>query len=611
MSENTCMPLKTILPFALLALLIASLAGASTYVAAANGALATSITQPLKPTPGGYTSIDKTVSIKASASGGSGAVSVAFYAGSIPLGTDSSAPYQASFNTSVWPDGQTSFLKVVATDASGATATDIVYVQVVRGSSVTAPDTTNPTVALTAPVRPPSGRYTTINDTLAISATAADNVAVARVQFFAGSIPLGTDTSAPFGASFDTSVWPNGQTSFIRAVASDAAGNDTEDLVYVKVVRDAGTISSACADNKDNDGDGLIDYPDDPGCTSLSDTDEYNAAPTVIGTTPPSTTSGPKLTWAPPVLSNPITITVPDIGQIMPGTQANVVSMDPARDYIVKIGNRQAPGGVALSGGRNVVIIGGRIWVPDLTNTELWKARCMEISNNVGTIHIEGLQFDNCGTGIAVSAPNSTIQLQNVRFTDVDSPWDLMHPDVIQTWRGPKEIRIDKLSADFSSKGFLWMSVDGTQPKRIDQRRVNFRVWSKGGPTPNGPHHFTWHTSSVTRSTCQNCWTETGWWENVFRRRLQDGWGTFDRPGGGNQFIPYRVVGSDGATMEVLTQAQHDAATSNPIGSRQGDYMERLTPSLEGERWHWGIPSGGDFVPAGSVGTGYSSPGYL
>jgi len=32
----------------------------------------------------------------------------------------------------------------------------------------------------------------------------------------------------------------------------------------------------ACSDTIDNDGDGYTDYPSDPGCTSLTDTDEYN-----------------------------------------------------------------------------------------------------------------------------------------------------------------------------------------------------------------------------------------------------------------------------------------------------------------------------------------------
>src|SRR5262249_48480117 len=31
-----------------------------------------------------------------------------------------------------------------------------------------------------------------------------------------------------------------------------------------------------CADGIDNDGDGKTDFPDDPGCDSANDTDEYN-----------------------------------------------------------------------------------------------------------------------------------------------------------------------------------------------------------------------------------------------------------------------------------------------------------------------------------------------
>ncbi|MBW2940577.1 hypothetical protein [Zhongshania aquimaris] len=36
---------------------------------------------------------------------------------------------------------------------------------------------------------------------------------------------------------------------------------------------------AACSDNRDNDGDNLIDFPADPGCSSASDTDETDPAP--------------------------------------------------------------------------------------------------------------------------------------------------------------------------------------------------------------------------------------------------------------------------------------------------------------------------------------------
>lgn len=37
-----------------------------------------------------------------------------------------------------------------------------------------------------------------------------------------------------------------------------------------------------CADGIDNDGDGLIDFPQDTGCTDLSDDDESEPPPSVI-----------------------------------------------------------------------------------------------------------------------------------------------------------------------------------------------------------------------------------------------------------------------------------------------------------------------------------------
>jgi len=39
----------------------------------------------------------------------------------------------------------------------------------------------------------------------------------------------------------------------------------------------------ACKDGKDNDGDRLIDYPADPGCSSAEDRDEYNAPAAYCG----------------------------------------------------------------------------------------------------------------------------------------------------------------------------------------------------------------------------------------------------------------------------------------------------------------------------------------
>ena len=48
----------------------------------------------------------------------------------------------------------------------------------------------------------------------------------------------------------------------------------------------AGTPAAACANDRDDDGDGFTDYPEDPGCTAMGDTDEADPA------TPPQCANG-------------------------------------------------------------------------------------------------------------------------------------------------------------------------------------------------------------------------------------------------------------------------------------------------------------------------------
>ena len=91
------------------------------------------------------------------------------------------------------------------------------------------PDTTPPTVHVTLPV---AGSVLS-GTSVAVAADAADNVGVASVHFQYYDPPtyydLGTDTTAPYTATFDSTTVPNtaplGAT--IYATATDAAGNST------------------------------------------------------------------------------------------------------------------------------------------------------------------------------------------------------------------------------------------------------------------------------------------------------------------------------------------------------------------------------------------------
>ena len=82
------------------------------------------------------------------------------------------------------------------------------------------PDTTAPTVSLTAPA---SGA--TVSGSVTVSANASDNVGVVGVQFRLDGNNLGAeDTAAPYSTSWNTTGASNGSHS-LTAVARDAAGN--------------------------------------------------------------------------------------------------------------------------------------------------------------------------------------------------------------------------------------------------------------------------------------------------------------------------------------------------------------------------------------------------
>src|SRR5438874_1862320 len=84
------------------------------------------------------------------------------------------------------------------------------------------PDTTPPTVSITSPTN-----GATVPATVTITASAADNVGVAGVQFRIDGVNFGAeDTTAPYSISWNTTAAANGSHT-ITALARDAAGNNT------------------------------------------------------------------------------------------------------------------------------------------------------------------------------------------------------------------------------------------------------------------------------------------------------------------------------------------------------------------------------------------------
>ncbi len=104
-------------------------------------------------------------------------------------------------------------------------ATDTAQAQITAQSG--ASDTTAPTVTLTAPVT-----GATLSATVSLTATAADDTGVDRVEFSVDGAVLSTDTAAPYEASLDTTPYGDGFHA-LSATAYDGAGNSHSDGLSV------------------------------------------------------------------------------------------------------------------------------------------------------------------------------------------------------------------------------------------------------------------------------------------------------------------------------------------------------------------------------------------
>lgn len=153
-----------------------------------------------------------TVSVTASATDNVGVTKVEFYVNSSLVATDTATPYVYSWNASSLAAG-TYTLMAKAYDAAGNVGqSSNVSVSVVN-------DTTAPTVSLTAP-----GNGATVSGTVAITASASDNVGVSKVEFYKNGVLLTATNVAPYLYSWDTTTAANGSYT-LTAKAYDNAGN--------------------------------------------------------------------------------------------------------------------------------------------------------------------------------------------------------------------------------------------------------------------------------------------------------------------------------------------------------------------------------------------------
>jgi hypothetical protein len=162
-----------------------------------------------------------TVQVSGTASDNLGVARVEFYAGSTLIGTDSVAPYSASWDTTTVASGSVT-LTTRAYDTAGNVTTS-------AGREVSV-DNTAPTVAITSPA---NGASLFLSTTIQVSA--GDNVGVTQVLFYDGATVIGTDTTAPYSLSWNLLGVSKGNHT-LTAKAYDPAGNVTTSApISVKV----------------------------------------------------------------------------------------------------------------------------------------------------------------------------------------------------------------------------------------------------------------------------------------------------------------------------------------------------------------------------------------
>jgi hypothetical protein len=280
-----------------------------------------------------------------------------------------------------------------------------------------------------------------------------------------------------------------------------------------------------------------------------------------------------RLTWAPPALSNPVTITV---------TNANRrLFLDNARDYrlnVVEHLQRE----LWIDGGRNVVVIGGHITIDQVGSATAYQdntAVKVRFGDPAGTVHLEGLLIDGpyVADGFAI-ATGRNVQIQNVRVERAYDNLKGAHADCVQVQQGVGHLRMDRFTCSTQRQGIFLGDADDAV-RSADIRRINLL----GAPGT----HLLWQTKPSFEVDLSEVWLGIA---PDFRA-----WAPF-----GYWVYPQK----DGRTYMGAIDSRRRA-----VVSRDGKRLWFLGSRISGVLRK--APAGArEFVPAGSAGMAYASPGY-
>ncbi|AKJ03810.1 Fibronectin type III domain protein [Archangium gephyra] len=219
------------------------------------------------------------VPLNATATDDQGVVKVEFYVDGTLLGTDTTAPYELSWDSTQVADGAYTF-SAKAYGPLGIPATSL--------PATVKVDNNAPAVALASPA---PGAF--LRRTVTLSATASDTLGVARVEFYDGATLLGTFTTAPYAMSWNTANTTGGAHT-LTVKAMDDAGNVTTSAAVAVTVDNTAPTAALSAPAQSAYVRGTVAFSatasDNQGVARV----EFYAGDTLIGTD----TSAPyELSW--------------------------------------------------------------------------------------------------------------------------------------------------------------------------------------------------------------------------------------------------------------------------------------------------------------------------
>lgn len=179
-----------------------------------------------------------------------------------------------------------------------------------------------------------------------------------------------------------------------------------------------------------------------------------------------SADGSPSLAWPAPRMRHP---TVIDLT-----SKSTSLQLDPRTDYVLRLPRGHAldiPSALEISGGHNVVMIGGTINVERPVGV-------MQLTDQTGTVHIEGVRFTgrHLTQGIDLSeAKGAVVELEHVYFSTVYGSFTTNHAELIQSWAGPRRLLVDGLVGSTTYQGLFLLPnqhYNGPAPQLFDLRNV-------------------------------------------------------------------------------------------------------------------------------------------